>query len=265
MNNKFFTRRFVSARCKAILAYHNGLHKVAYAQKANANVVRNAEMRIGMEQELLKLAQVSGKKNKGFVLSNISFSLPAGYIMGIAGKNGAGKTTLIDYIIHPVKQYTGSMTLLGEEIHDNPVKMRDKIGFVSDNNHFFLERSAKQNAQITGVLYDNWDMDLFFQAMDRMELSPSKVVGKMSRGEQMRFQMAYAMAHRPVLYLLDEVTAGMDPVFRIDFFRVLQQVIAEEQASVLMTSHIEEELGRKMDYIGVLENGKLISFEEQAG
>ena len=81
----------------------------------------------------------------------------------------------------------------------------------------------------------------------------------------MRFQMAYAMAHRPVLYLLDEVTAGMDPVFRIDFFRVLQQVIAEEQASVLMTSHIEEELGRKMDYIGVLENGKLISFEEQAG
>ncbi len=218
-----------------------------------------------MEQELLKLEHVSGKKSKGFVLSDISFSLPAGYIMGIAGKNGAGKTTLIDYIINPAKQYTGSMTLLGKEIHDNSPFMRNKIGLVSDNNPFFLERSAKQNAKLTGGLYDNWDMQLFFEAMDRMELSPSKVVGKMSRGERMRFQMAYAMAHQPVLYLLDEVTAGMDPVFRIDFFRVLQQVIATEQASVLMTSHIEEELSRKMDYVGVLEHGRLISFCAQTG
>ena len=81
----------------------------------------------------------------------------------------------------------------------------------------------------------------------------------------MRFQMAYAMAHHPVLYLLDEVTAGMDPVFRIDFFKVLQSVIAEEKASVLMTSHIEEEISRKMDYVGVMEDGKLISFGEQTG
>lgn len=78
----------------------------------------------------------------------------------------------------------------------------------------------------------------------------------------MKFQMAFAMGHKPVIYLLDEVTAGMDPVFRIDFFKILHKVIEDESASILMTSHIESEMEQKMDYLGVLEKGKLIKFGE---
>lgn len=216
-----------------------------------------------MEQTVLQLEHVSGNRKKGFILQDISFSLPAGYIMGLAGKNGAGKTTLLDYIMNPQKQYEGSIKLQGQEIHENHSLLLNNIGFVSEHNPFFLERSAKQNAEITGGLYENWDMELFCEAMKRMELPDSRVVGKMSRGELMRFQMAYAMAHHPVLYLLDEVTAGMDPVFRIDFFKILQKVIEDEKAAVIMTSHIQEEMSRKMDYVGVLENGRLLSFGEQ--
>jgi ABC-2 type transport system ATP-binding protein len=84
----------------------------------------------------------------------------------------------------------------------------------------------------------------------------------MSRGEYMKFQTAYAMAHHPVLYLLDEVTAGMDPVFRIDYFKLLQSLIEEENASVLMISHIQEEMERKMDYLGIMEEGRLVSWKE---
>ena len=78
----------------------------------------------------------------------------------------------------------------------------------------------------------------------------------------MKFQMAFAAAHHPVLYLLDEATAGMDPVFRIDFFKILQEIIATEEASVIMTSHIQEEIDRKMDFIGIMEQGSLIQFCE---
>ena len=84
----------------------------------------------------------------------------------------------------------------------------------------------------------------------------------MSRGELMKFQMAFAMAHKPALYLLDEVTAGMDPVFRIDFFKMLQEVIQTEEASVLMTSHIQTEIGQKTDYVGIMEVGRLVEFGE---
>ena len=98
--------------------------------------------------------------------------------------------------------------------------------------------------------------------MKKMELSPKKTYGKMSRGERLKFQMAFAMAHKPDIYLIDEVTAGMDPVFRMDFFRILQDVVKEETASVIMTSHIESEMERKTDYVGILEEGVMVNFGE---
>ena len=108
-----------------------------------------------------------------------------------------------------------------------------------------------------GPLYDDWDDTRFFKAMQKMNLSPGKTVGKMSRGELFKFQTAFAVAHQPALYLIDEATAGMDPVFRIDYFKMLQEIIAEENASILMTSHIQDEIQRKMDFVGIMEDGKL--------
>ena len=86
--------------------------------------------------------------------------------------------------------------------------------------------------------------------------------GKMSRGEKLKFQMAFAMAHGTKLYLLDEVTVGMDPVFRLDFFKILQKVIEKEEAAVLMTSHIMSEIQQKTDYVGILKEGRLLHFGE---
>ena len=210
---------------------------------------------------LLEFEHVTGTSKK-FHLEDIHFSLPAGYIMGLAGKNGAGKTTLIDYIMNQKVRYTGTIRIDGADIRKNLIKTRNQVGFVSEENRFLKERSALQNAEILGPLYEVWDMELFREALNKMDLSSPRVVGKMSRGELMKFQMAFAMAHKPVLYLLDEVTVGMDPVFRIDFFKMLQEVIRTEEASVLMTSHFQTEIGQKMDYVGIMEAGRLIQFGE---
>lgn len=217
-----------------------------------------------MEPVILEFDHVSGLAKKGFVLSDISFALPAGYIMGLAGKNGAGKTTLIDYIVNPKQRYTGTIRIGGEDIRRDHSAMQNKIGFVSEKNNFLQEHSASQNAKIFGMVYQHFDYERFHYAMQQMELSETKIVGKMSRGERMRFQMAFAIAHHPSVYLLDEATAGMDPVFRIDFFRILQKVMEEEESSVLMTSHIAEEMDRKMDFTGILTNGRLSSFQENS-
>lgn len=210
---------------------------------------------------LLEFRQVTGISKK-FHLEQISFGLPLGYIMGLAGKNGAGKTTLIDYIMNPENCYTGSILINGVDIRKNHTKMLDEVGFVSENHVFLLERTARQNAELLGGFYSNWDSAVFEDAMKRMEVPATISLNRMSRGENMKFQMAFAMAHKPVLYLLDEVTAGMNPVFRIDFFKILQEIISTEEVSILMTTHMQEEMERKMDYIGVLEQGKLLSFRE---
>ena len=211
---------------------------------------------------ILEFKNVTGK-SKHFNLHEVSFSLEPGYIMGLAGKNGAGKSTLIDYIMSPKQKYTGEILIDGENIRDKHYYMMNRIGFISDNNDGFLfDKTAKENMEIFGPLYDDWDDVRFFKAMQKMNLSPGKTVGRMSRGELFKFQTAFAMAHQSVLYLIDEATAGMDPVFRIDYFKMLQEIIAEENASILMTSHIQDEIQRKMDFVGIMEDGKLVKFGE---
>lgn len=214
----------------------------------------------GSIQGLFKREYEEKKAVKG-----INLRIKEGEFVGLIGPNGAGKTTLIDYIINPKQCYQGVIRLQGEDIRENHTWIMNKIGFVSEENQFFNEMTIGQNEKILGHLFDNWDSELFCSMLTKMELTLGKTVGKLSRGEMMKFQLAFAIAHHPVLYLLDEVTAGMDPVFRIDFFKILQDVIATEEASVLMTSHIREEISRKMDYVGVMENGRMISFQEAGG
>lgn len=211
---------------------------------------------------ILEFKNVTGK-TKHFNLQNVNFALEAGYIMGLAGKNGAGKSTLMDYIMNPKQQYSGEILIEGVNIRKQHYQMMNRIGFISDNNKGFLfDKTAKENMELFGLLYDNWDDVRFYKAMQKMNLSPGKTVGKMSRGEMFKFQTAFAMAHKPAIYLIDEATAGMDPVFRIDYFKILQEIIAEEDASILITSHIQDEIQRKMDFVGIMEDGKLIEFGE---
>lgn len=210
---------------------------------------------------MLVFENVRGTSKK-FALDDINFILPAGYIMGLVGKNGAGKTTLFHYILDEKQRYTGTIKIAGIDIRENHAAIKNKIGFVSDENAFFLDWTGVENAEICGKLYDYFDMEAFFRAAKRMELEAGKTYLNMSRGERLKFQMAFAMAHRPSIYLLDEVTAGMDPIFRKDFFKILQEVIRDEQASVLMTTHIQTELQQKTDFVGIMEEGRLIQFGE---
>ncbi len=216
-----------------------------------------------MEEILFTARQVcSHKKKKGFMLQDINFELPAGYIMGIIGKNGAGKTTFFDCIMREKKQYSGTFLLEGQDIHEDHLQALDQIGFISEENKFFDMRTAGQNAQMLGRFYTDFSMERFREAMDACNLSDKKNVGKMSRGEQMKFQLSFAVAHRPKLFLLDEATAGMDPVFRIDFYKQLRKLLADESCSVIMSTHNEEEIDRQLDYIGLLEQGRFRSFQE---
>lgn len=214
-----------------------------------------------MDTPILEFDHVTGKSRK-FHLEDVSFALPAGYLMGLAGKNGAGKSTLLDYIMNPKQNYTGTIRFLGEDLRENHTGALEHLGFVSERNSFFEEYSAMQNARLLGKLYRQFDMERFSDAAKKMELSVGKIVGQMSRGERMRFQTAFAMAHDTRLYLLDEATAGLDPIFRHDFLHMIQEVIADERTSVLMVTHLSQELAQKADYIGIMEAGRLISFGE---
>lgn len=220
-----------------------------------------------MEDILFAAKQVTSLKShrfrkNSFKLQDINFALPKGYIMGLIGKNGAGKTTFFDYIMDEKKKYSGELILEGKEIHEDHIQVLDQIGFVSEKNKFMELRTAKQNAAMLGPFYSAFDMNLFENTMEQLQLSTSKTIGRMSRGELVKFQLSFAASHHPKLFLLDEATAGMDPVFRIDFYKMLRHLIEKEDCSVILSTHIEEEIEKQIDYIGILEEGKFISFGE---
>ena len=105
-------------------------------------------------------------------------------------------------------------------------------------------------------------MELFNQIMDKMSLSPNRTYDKMSRGEKIKFQLAFAIAHQSRLLLLDEATAGMDPVFRIEFFDMLRRFLVDEKCCVLMTSHNMTEIMKQTDYVAIMNHGELSEFKE---
>lgn len=210
---------------------------------------------------LLEFKHVTGNSRK-FALHNIDFSMEKGYIMGLAGRNGAGKTTLLNYILSEESRYEGEILLDGRDIREDHVWTMDNIGLVSEDNQFFGVWTVEENAQLLGAFYSRWNKELFYTLIEKMQIESTKYVKNLSRGEYMKFQMAFAMAHKPLLYLLDEATAGMDPVYRRDFFQLLLSVIEQEDASILLTTHSREELHKRTDYIGILDQGHLISFGE---
>lgn len=214
-----------------------------------------------MEEMILEFTNVTGSKGK-FRLQDISFSLPAGYMMGLMGANGAGKSTLMSYIMREDAKYMGAIKIAGQDIRENHAYMRNYIGFVSEDNGFFESLSPMDNVNLMARFYENFDKELFQETMKEMGVSLSTMYYKLSRGEKLKFQMAFAMAHHPKLYLLDEVTVGMDPVFRLDFFKILHKVIETGEASVLMTSHIESEMKQRTDFLGIMDEGRLTWFGE---
>lgn len=213
-----------------------------------------------MENIALTLENVRGK-GLGFKLKDISAKFENGYIYAITGKNGAGKTTLFNYILAQRKRYTGSIKMSGYELERNHSKAMEIIGFVSEDNVFFENRTGKQNADILGLVYDDFDVELFNECMKKMNVSTATTLWRMSRGERMKFQLAFAIAHHSRLYLLDEATAGMDAVFKIELFDMLRELIAQE-CCVIMTTHDMTEIMKNTDYVAVMEGGRLGEFGE---
>lgn len=210
---------------------------------------------------MLEFKNVTGN-SKRFNLENITFTAPTGYITGMTGVNGAGKTTLFHYITDQTQRYDGEILYNGMNIREDFEAFKNNMAFISDEKRFFEEYSIADNIKLLSCFFEHWDNELFYGKLKAWNIPSGRKLSALSRGEYLKFQLALSLAHGATLYLLDEATAGMDPIFRKDFFNILHELIAKEDVTILMTTHIEEEINIHMDYKGILENGRLIEFDE---
>ena len=213
-----------------------------------------------MEETILQLVHVTGKKQRnGFQITDVTMQLREGYIYAIAGENGAGKTTLLNLIGREDSRYTGNMIFDGMDLKAEHAKAMEGIGIISEDCLFFEDRNGKENAAILGDFYEK---ERFFSYCTRFQVPLCTSYINLSRGEKIKWQICFAAARNCRLYMLDEATAGMDPVFRKVFFDLLHEIMAQTKACILMTDHNLHEISRQTDYVAYMENGRLSGWKE---
>lgn len=207
---------------------------------------------------MLCLSNVS-KSLGTFQLEDISLELPKGYIMGLIGPNGSGKTTLLHLILGLYQPDRGDIRLEEYSYRDNEALIHEKLGVVLQEKLFFDTMTLLENARHYGKFYSHYDEPLLCRYLERFALRPEQYHNRLSKGEQLKFQFAFALSHHPDLLLLDEPTANFDHEFRDDFLHILKDYIADGQNSVILATHLTEDLDRIADYITYLNKGTAIA------
>ena len=198
------------------------------------------------------------KQYPGFLLDHVSFSVPAGTIVGLIGENGAGKSTTIRAILDLVHTDDGTITLWAQTLRSNARALKEQIGVVFDELHFYEGLTSRQVGKISAAAYTQWDDAVYQSYLHRFAIPEEKSIKTFSKGMKMKLALAVALSHHPKLLILDEPTGGLDPVMRDDLLDVLLDFVQDETHAILLSSHITTDLEKIADYIVFLHNGKCL-------
>lgn len=212
-------------------------------------------------ENILELNHVS-KVFKNFALQDVSFSLKKGYIMGFIGPNGAGKSTMLRCIMDLVHIDSGEIKLFGIDYHNNMEDLKQRIGFVYDQDVFFEDLTVEKNKRIISSFYNQWDDEAFYRYIKDFEVPLSKPMKSLSKGTKMKFALAVALSHHAELIIMDEPTSGLDPIFRKELLDILLEVIQDENKAIFFSTHIITDLEQVSDYITFIYDGKILLCEE---
>ena len=198
------------------------------------------------------------KSYKDFTLDNLTFNVERGSIMGFIGPNGSGKSTTIKLIMNLIKKNSGDINIFGLDNIKHNKEIKQKIGFVYDENYFYEELNIIEMKNILRPFYKSWNDTLFEKYIKEFELPKKNKIKNLSKGMKMKFSLALALCHNAELIIMDEPTSGLDPVFRSELIDILYNVIQDENVSIFFSTHITTDLEKIADYITFINKGKLV-------
>lgn len=193
-----------------------------------------------------------------FALKDVDLTLPGGSILGLIGENGAGKTTVIKCILNLIHRDAGTIRLLGFDNVKEERLAKEDVGIVLDECFFHDNLRPRDVGRILAPSFHTWDEALFRNYLDKFGLPEKKLIKEFSRGMKMKLSLSAALAHRPKLLILDEATAGLDPVVRDEILDEFLGFIRDEDHAVLMSSHITSDLEKVADYIAYIHQGQVV-------
>lgn len=194
-----------------------------------------------------------------WAVRHLEMNVPRGAVYGFLGLNGAGKTTTIRLLLGLLSKDEGSVSVLGFDPWRQGAKMRESVGFVPDNPTFYEWMTVPQlEAFVAHHRKGRWDFDHATRLRQVLELPPGQPVGTFSKGQRAKTALLLALAFRPELLVLDEPAGGLDPIMRRQLVESLLSEYVGEGNTVLISSHLINEISGLVDHVGLLKNGEML-------
>ncbi|MCI6377551.1 MAG: ABC transporter ATP-binding protein [Clostridiales bacterium] len=196
------------------------------------------------------------KRYPAFALSNVSFAVEQGQIMGFIGRNGAGKTTTLKCLLNLVHPDAGEAMFFGKRFAGAELEIKREIGYVAGGVDFYGKKRLNVITGVTKRFYPTWDDAVYRDCMRRFELDEGKTPEQLSAGMRVKYNLALAMSHHARLLILDEPTSGLDPVSRDELLDIFLG-LSKEGVSILFSTHITSDLERCADGITYIRRGRI--------
>jgi len=212
-----------------------------------------------MSDFAVEISHLTYRVKRAFALEDLSLRIPTGSIYGFLGPNGSGKTTTIRLVLGLLRPESGGITVLGHAIPAEAPAALAGVGYVPEAPHLDPTLTVSEAIWFHSHFYPTWDAAWAGRLVRDFELDPRRLFGKLSKGQKGKLMMLLALAQRPRLLVLDEPTDGLDPVVRRDMLSALLDYVSAHEATVFISSHLIHELERICDWVGVMDNGRLVA------
>jgi len=209
-----------------------------------------------MSISINKVNKFYGKQQ---VLTDISFTLKKGEVVGFLGPNGAGKSTLMKIICCYLQQDSGKVQVCDLDTQENDLLVKAKIGYLPENNPLYTDMYIKEYLSFVGEMYKVENLkNRISEIIDQTGLSTeqSKKIEELSKGFKQRVGLAAALIHNPEILILDEPTTGLDPNQLIEIRNLIKEVGKDK--TVLLSTHIMQEVDKMCNRIIIISKGKIV-------
>ena len=190
-------------------------------------------------------------------LDELNMTVPTGTVYGLLGPNGAGKSTIIRHITGIYRQDSGTITVDGAPVYENPA-VKGRIAYISDDVFYFNTASIRDMAKFYAGVYPNFSWERFNALQDAFALDQKRPIRRFSKGMQKQAAFWLALSAMPDYLILDEPVDGLDPVMRRQVWSLMMGDVAERGTTVLVSSHNLRELEDVCDHVGIMDHGHVL-------
>ena len=190
-------------------------------------------------------------------LDDTTLTVPGGAVYGLVGPNGAGKSTIIRHFTGVYRPDSGTLTLGGENIYENPA-VKSRMAVIPDDWYYFPQSTIAEMAKLYAGMYPKFNWERYGKMKEVFPLNDRMVIRRMSKGMQKQAAFWLTMCCMPEVLILDEPVDGLDPVMRRQVWSLLLGDVAERGTTVLVSSHNLRELEDVCDHVGIMNKGKVL-------